>query len=359
LQNYKVIQSELTNSIDDSSSALVTFVLLTYNNEKTVIQSLKSVINQDYETLELIVHDDCSTDDTLKLVTKFLAGVSRPNFEYKVIRSDANVGTLTALRRAAKNARGPLIVCGAGDDISKPERVRKVRQHWIQTRAWGLYSSYELISEEGYILKDHASINQSDKYLIELRSLVNGLEDNFEFIHGATSAYEKKLFVMLESMPDYYVLAEDGALSIVIALLGGKTVKVDGNLVRYRLSNSSLTNGKRNSVKYRDLASDEDSINRLNSAQCNRCRFFIDLSILKGCDFKLTLNIEKTMRSLSILNSKATWWEKTFTDRLVYIFTNRLSNREFKWFLGRMLPLPMFLGMKMIYKIMSKANAFL
>jgi glycosyltransferase involved in cell wall biosynthesis len=354
LQNYKVIQSELTNRISSGLSALVTFVLLVYNNEKTIIQSLKSVINQDYDFLELIVHDDCSIDDTLQLITKFLKGVSRPGFEYKVIASEANVGTLTALRRAAKHASGALIVCGAGDDLSKPERVRKIREHWIQTRAWGLYSCYELISEEGCILKDHDSINQYDRYLAELRSFVNNLDDNFEFIHGATSAYDKKIFEMIESMPDYYVLAEDGALSIVIALFGGKTVKVDGNLVRYRLSNSSLTNGKPNSDKYSDLAADEDKIKRLNSAQFNRCIFYIDLFSLTHYDLKLTLNIKKTMRAASILSAKSTWWEKSFTDRLVFLFTNRLNNREFKWFLGRILPLPIFLGIKMIIKSCRK-----
>ena len=51
---------------------LVTIGIITYNSSKFVIEALESVKRQTYEKLELIVSDDCSTDDTVPKVKKWL-----------------------------------------------------------------------------------------------------------------------------------------------------------------------------------------------------------------------------------------------------------------------------------------------
>lgn len=50
---------------------LVTIALATFNEEDFVSESIESILNQSYENFELIVVDDCSSDNTLEIVTRY------------------------------------------------------------------------------------------------------------------------------------------------------------------------------------------------------------------------------------------------------------------------------------------------
>lgn len=47
---------------------LVSIVLCTYNGEKYLEEQLNSIINQTYKNLEIIISDDCSTDNTISIL---------------------------------------------------------------------------------------------------------------------------------------------------------------------------------------------------------------------------------------------------------------------------------------------------
>ena len=47
---------------------LISVIILTYNQEKYIQDTIRSVIDQDYPNLELLILDDCSTDNTVKRI---------------------------------------------------------------------------------------------------------------------------------------------------------------------------------------------------------------------------------------------------------------------------------------------------
>jgi glycosyltransferase involved in cell wall biosynthesis len=55
-----------------SQYPLVTVICLCYNHADYVIESLNSVINQDYKNIELIILDDCSKDDSVIIIESWL-----------------------------------------------------------------------------------------------------------------------------------------------------------------------------------------------------------------------------------------------------------------------------------------------
>ena len=52
-------------------SELISVVMPTFNSRKYIKYSIQSVLSQSYKNLELIIVDDCSTDNTVEIVKKF------------------------------------------------------------------------------------------------------------------------------------------------------------------------------------------------------------------------------------------------------------------------------------------------
>ena len=52
---------------------LVSIIMPAFNSEKTIVNAIKSVINQSYKTWELIIINDCSSDNTLEVIKKYLS----------------------------------------------------------------------------------------------------------------------------------------------------------------------------------------------------------------------------------------------------------------------------------------------
>jgi glycosyltransferase involved in cell wall biosynthesis len=84
---------------------LVTIICLCYNQEDYVLESLSSVLNQDYPSLELIIVDDCSTDNSKSVIEKWL--IDFPQIQF--ITNSINLGSTKSFNKALKKANGKYI----------------------------------------------------------------------------------------------------------------------------------------------------------------------------------------------------------------------------------------------------------
>ena len=84
---------------------LVSIIMPTYNCEKFIESSIKSVIDQTYQNWELIIVDDCSTDSTKKIVKKYMDKYK--NILYKLLLK--NSGAAVARNTGIKMAKGKYI----------------------------------------------------------------------------------------------------------------------------------------------------------------------------------------------------------------------------------------------------------
>ncbi|MFK8265479.1 glycosyltransferase family 2 protein [Capnocytophaga cynodegmi] len=97
----------------------ISVLIPTYNVEKFVEQALRSVMNQTYSNLEIIIVDDCSTDNTYEILTK----IAEEDDRIKLLRNETNLKIAETLNLALKQSTGKYIVRMDGDDISHPERI--------------------------------------------------------------------------------------------------------------------------------------------------------------------------------------------------------------------------------------------
>ena len=95
----------------------VSFVIVTYNQEDYVKDAIQSVFSQTFSPIEIIIADDCSTDNTFKIIKSEVETYKGSN-QVRVIRNEVNLGLSGNLQNAIRNSTGELLILMAGDDIS-------------------------------------------------------------------------------------------------------------------------------------------------------------------------------------------------------------------------------------------------
>ena len=89
----------------------------TYNCAEYLRQAVDSVLLQSYQNLEIVIVDNCSTDETVTLVEEIISSSSRDIQFYK---NDRNIGMVSNLNRCLELARGAYIKFLMADDILLP-----------------------------------------------------------------------------------------------------------------------------------------------------------------------------------------------------------------------------------------------
>lgn len=99
-------------------NGLVSVIMPSYNVEKYIAASIKSVIAQTYRDWELIVVDDCSSDNTVQIIKKF------NDSRIRLFINDKNSGAAIARNRALREAKGRWIAFLDSDDIWHPDKLK-------------------------------------------------------------------------------------------------------------------------------------------------------------------------------------------------------------------------------------------
>ena len=90
---------------------LVSFIVTSYNYSQYVLETIKSLKNQTINDFEIIVVDDCSTDDTEKTVK------SIDDSRIKYIKLEKNSGACVARNKGIEISRGEFIAFNDSDDL--------------------------------------------------------------------------------------------------------------------------------------------------------------------------------------------------------------------------------------------------
>lgn len=102
---------------------LVSVVVFTYNSSQTVMETLNSIKNQSYKNLELIITDDASKDDTIRVCEEWLKENSDRFLFTQLITTEKNTGISANANRGCFASNGEWIKIIAGDDRLLPNCV--------------------------------------------------------------------------------------------------------------------------------------------------------------------------------------------------------------------------------------------
>ncbi|MFZ1030212.1 MAG: glycosyltransferase, partial [Limnoraphis robusta] len=107
----------------------VTVIVPAFNSEETISIALNSLLNQTWTNLEILVVDDCSIDDTAKVVENYTKQDSR----IRLIRTNRNQGPYVSRNLALEQASGEFITCHDADDWSHPEKIEIQVTHLLKS----------------------------------------------------------------------------------------------------------------------------------------------------------------------------------------------------------------------------------
>ena len=121
---------------------LVSIIMPAYNTGRFLRESVNSVLAQTYTEWELIIVDDCSTDDGDAVAATF----SDPRIRY--LKNETNSGAAVSRNRALREARGRWIAFLDSDDVWYPEKLEK-QIAFMEENAYSFsYTNYVEMDEE-------------------------------------------------------------------------------------------------------------------------------------------------------------------------------------------------------------------
>lgn len=147
-------------------------IIPTYNSAKTIVFCLKSLLEQDYENLEIIVVDDCSTDDTVKLVSGF------PRI--KLIANPKNGGPSYARNNGVRNSEGEIIILLDSDSYIKDKT-------WARRHVEAHLKNKECIIGGGIKGEGKGIIAKAEKYFWVTNIPHSGTDRPFAYTHLVTN----------------------------------------------------------------------------------------------------------------------------------------------------------------------------
>ncbi|MBE8232626.1 MAG: glycosyltransferase family 2 protein [Endozoicomonadaceae bacterium] len=124
---------------------LVSIVMPSFNSEKTIAQAISSVLSQTYSNWELIIVDDCSTDDSIGVIKNFISNEPKIN----LIVNRENSGAGFSRNVAIKFAKGKYIAFLDADDLWYLEKLEKQIKFMQRNDYAFTYTQYQKFDANG------------------------------------------------------------------------------------------------------------------------------------------------------------------------------------------------------------------
>ncbi len=174
------------------SHPVVTIICLCYNHGQFVEEAIRSVWHQTFPSIQLIIVDDASLDNSVSIIKRLIK--ERPEIEF--IANDKNLGSCRSFNMALTKAQGDYIIDLAADDILMPSRTTIGVEALEKAGAtFGVqFSDAEIISETGSHLYYH-----SEKYphhTIPQGDVYKNLIDRY-FICSPTMMFRKEVLAYM------------------------------------------------------------------------------------------------------------------------------------------------------------------
>ena len=209
----------------DSINPKVSIILPTYNGEKYIKTAINAILAQTYNNWELIIVDDCSTDNTNKIINEF----AQKDLRIKVIRNEVNKKVAASLNIGFSHAAGDYYTWTSDDNYYKPAAIEKMVKFLQKNPDYGMvYAISDMIDENGKKYAEWGATPADAEKIFDANYI------------GACFLYTKGVAKKVGEYSQNLTLVEDHEYWIRIKL-AAKITNIPESLYVYRLHSKSLT----------------------------------------------------------------------------------------------------------------------
>ena len=126
---------------------LVSIITPSYNSAPFIVETIESILSQTYANWELLITDDCSTDNSIEIIERYVQQDAR----IKLFRLTENSGAGICRNHSIREAKGRFIAFCDSDDCWKPEKLEKQLAFMLERDCALSYTSYLVCYEQSRI----------------------------------------------------------------------------------------------------------------------------------------------------------------------------------------------------------------
>lgn len=219
----------------------VSVAIAAYNGEKYIREQLESILNQSVKPQEVIICDDGSTDDTVKICKNFIEQNGLDN--WAVFENDENKGYCYNFYGAINKCSGDVIFLADQDDKWQEKKIERMTAVLKENQDIVVLSSrYDVIDSNGNIIENSKITYLGDVFDGSIEYLDYNSFIGCSYIRGFSMCFRKEIKEILKPFDFKSLLSHDWYICMLGTLLG-KTAVLNEKLgyYRYHFNNVSLS----------------------------------------------------------------------------------------------------------------------
>ena len=226
-----------------NTQPLVSVPVITYNSAEYIIDGLESIKAQTYKNIELIISDDCSTDNTVEICRKWLDENKDRFVRTLLVTTEKNTGVAGNCNRAIRPCKGEWIKMLSGDDKFLPYTIEGYMEYvtdhpevnicFAKLHFYGNDESYVKEVRQFYEKYFYPKIKAPwrKQYRENLKRL---------FLPGPGLFYRKSLWEKIDGFDENYPFCEEDPFTFKVLASGERIYFIDKELYSYQIVPNSL-----------------------------------------------------------------------------------------------------------------------
>lgn len=181
---------------------IFTIVIPLFNKENFVAATIKSVLNQSFQEFEVLIVDDCSTDNSIEVAQNFISD------KIKIIKHNQNKGLSASRNTGILNAKTEFIVFLDADDLLKPKYLKKLNDLIFEIPSAGLFATnYEQVYQNHIAVAPKIGVQNSENDQLISDFFIAGLQQ--PIYCQSSLCVRKSIFETIELYNEKIDYAED------------------------------------------------------------------------------------------------------------------------------------------------------